>query len=228
MWGAALIERASPEKEANRPSGRRRKAAIRGRGERLAAPPAPEAFAPSTESDAALVTGCLERVPGAWEALVARYKRLVCSVPLKMGLHGHEADEVFQESFLALFEKLGTLKDRDRVGVWLAVTARRKALNRLSRDPGRRERAVAGQIDAGITRDPLAALVDLERQNAIRLAFAELQPGCRELLGALYYEDPPPSYRALAARLGWPLGSLGPRRLRCLLELRRLVDRRRP
>jgi len=178
--------------------------------------------------DRDLVAAALAAVPGAWALLVDRYRRLVYSVPLKMGCATSEAEEVFQDTFLALFEKLDTVRDRDRLAVWLAVTARRKTLNRLSRGPARFEVGLPA-LDAtrSLIEQPLEALLALEEQNEIRAAFAQLPAPCRALLGALYYEDPPPAYDELARRLGVPKGSLGPTRLRCFAKLRRLLAKHR-
>ena len=43
------------------------------------------------------------------------------------------------------------------------------------------------------------------------------------MLIALYFEDPAPSYAEVAARLGRPLGSIGPTRARCLARLREVL-----
>jgi DNA-directed RNA polymerase specialized sigma24 family protein len=47
-----------------------------------------------------------------------------------------------------------------------------------------------------------------------------MDPRCRELLAMLFWETPSPSYDEAAARLGMPIGSLGPTRGRCLEKLR--------
>ena len=59
----------------------------------------------------------------------------------------------------------------------------------------------------------------------IRLALASLPDACRNLLIALYYEDPQPSYADLARRLGKPIGSLGPTRARCIERVRQILER---
>jgi DNA-directed RNA polymerase specialized sigma24 family protein len=59
-----------------------------------------------------------------------------------------------------------------------------------------------------------------ERNAALWAAFAELQPGCHELL-SLLVADPPLAYADISARLNIPVGSIGPTRARCLNRLRR-------
>ena len=45
-------------------------------------------------------------------------------------------------------------------------------------------------------------------------------PGCQQLI-AMLIEDPPVPYAEISARLGIPVGSIGPNRGRCLDKLRR-------
>ena len=59
-----------------------------------------------------------------------------------------------------------------------------------------------------------------ERDAALREAFARLPEGCQRLL-ALLMTDPPVPYTEISARLGVPVGSIGPNRRRYLDRLRR-------
>jgi len=73
--------------------------------------------------------------------------------------------------------------------------------------------------------DPDAVVIDdeilrVERDAALRAAFAELPPRCRELLSMLI-RDPPCRYEDISAALGIPMGTIGPVRGRCLDRIRR-------
>jgi hypothetical protein len=46
---------------------------------------------------------------------------------------------------------------------------------------------------------------------------------CRDLLIALFLEDPPPRYEQICERLRIPIGSIGPTRARCLRKLQELL-----
>ena len=59
-----------------------------------------------------------------------------------------------------------------------------------------------------------------ERHAALREAYSHLPPCCQQLI-ALLIEDPPLTYAQISARLGIPVGSIGPSRGRCLDKLRR-------
>jgi DNA-directed RNA polymerase specialized sigma24 family protein len=78
----------------------------------------------------------------------------------------------------------------------------------------------AGQIpdqQAGMTEHELLAA---ERHAALREAFTRLPPCCQRLITVLI-EDPPVPYAQISARLGIPVGGIGPSRSRCLEKLRR-------
>ncbi len=72
-------------------------------------------------------------------------------------------------------------------------------------------------------RDAEAEAVRADDIRRVREALSRLAPRCRELLGALYQEEPTP-YAELAERLGLPLGAIGPNRARCLERLRKMME----
>jgi DNA-directed RNA polymerase specialized sigma24 family protein len=63
-------------------------------------------------------------------------------------------------------------------------------------------------------------LLAAERYAALRQAFGDLPPFSQQLV-ALLAQDPPVPYAEISARLGIPVGSIGPSRSRCLDKLRR-------
>jgi DNA-directed RNA polymerase specialized sigma24 family protein len=64
------------------------------------------------------------------------------------------------------------------------------------------------------------SVLGAERNAAIRAAFVQQPPHCQQLLSQLVHH-PPLTYAAIGARLGMPVGGLGPRPARCLQKLRR-------
>ena len=63
-------------------------------------------------------------------------------------------------------------------------------------------------------------LLAAERHAALRQAFGDLPPFSQQLI-ALLAHDPPVPYAEISARLGIPVGSIGPSRRRSLDKLRR-------
>jgi len=155
----------------------------------------------------------------AWNELVERYAPLVWTICTRYRLSSHDIEDVGQNVWLLLVEQLGKLREPAALPGWLATTTSRECLRvvtaaqrlatRLDDAP---EFAADVMIDEGI----LLA----ERDAALRSAFAELPPPCRQLLGMLI-SDPPQSYSQISTTLGIPMGSIGPKRARCLERLRR-------
>jgi RNA polymerase sigma factor (sigma-70 family) len=177
-------------------------------------------YAQATDAD--LIAGCRQGDARAWEAVVKRYRRLVYAIPSRCGLHPEEADEVFQNTFSRLFERLDTLREPNLLRAWLVTTARR-----LSLDAAGRRRPVAGSEEVLLVlpdgaRLPEAELERLEEQQLVRRALDQLPERCRALLDLLYYASDTPSYERVSERLGMPVGSIGPTRARCLEKLARL------
>jgi RNA polymerase sigma factor (sigma-70 family) len=182
------------------------------------------------EEDRRLVERCLDGDARAWEALVHRHERLVYAVARSWRLSDEDLGDVFQEVFAALVKGLPRMRDARTLVRWLASTTERVA--RAAALRSRRAQALAPATDPHVLRevasgDPEvgADLERLERQALVRLAMAAIGGRCRELLSALYYEDPTPAYAELSARLGVPVGSLGPTRARCFQKLREALGR---
>ena len=80
---------------------------------------------------AELVRAAAEGDQAAWNGLVDRYNGLVWSVARSHRLALADASDVVQTTWLRLVEHLGRLQDPERVGAWLATTARRESLRAL-------------------------------------------------------------------------------------------------
>src|SRR3954465_13111666 len=157
----------------------------------------------------------------AWNGLVARYNGLVWSVARSHRLPMADASAVVQTTWLRLVEHLGRLQEPERVGAWLATTARREALRAL-RQSARQvltEDVPETPADAHLG----AALLTAERDQALWQAFGGLSERCQTLLRILV-ADPPPSYDEIGAALDMPIGSIGPTRPRGLDRLRSLAE----
>jgi RNA polymerase sigma factor (sigma-70 family) len=160
----------------------------------------------------------------AWEGLIGRFGGLVWSVARAHGLSRADAADVSQTAWLRLVEHLHRLRDPERVGAWLASTARHEALRALRR--ARRQLPVGDDAELDRSRPPVdspeARMLAAERSDILWRAFAALPPRCQTLLRVLM-ADPPPSYQQVAVAMDMPIGSIGPTRARCLERLRQLA-----
>jgi RNA polymerase sigma factor (sigma-70 family) len=159
----------------------------------------------------------------AWNALVERYAPVVWTICRRHRLSDADAEDVGQTVWLHLVEQLPKIRDPAALPGWLATVAQRECLRvlRAARGP----LAAGYGLDAEILPDERAVtaeqeLLVAERHAALREAFQDLPP-CGQRLIALLIEDPPVSYVEISARLGIPVGSIGPTRRRCLDRLRR-------
>lgn len=156
----------------------------------------------------------------AWNRLVERFSSLVWSVARSHRLNDADAADVSQTTWLRLAEHLHRLRQPERVGGWLATTARNEALRTLRRSA--RMVPVDDDFDLLVDREEHEVdrrLLDYERDAALWLAFQGLAPPCQRLLRTLM-ADPAPSYAEVSVALEMPVGSIGPRRARCLERLR--------
>jgi RNA polymerase sigma factor (sigma-70 family) len=171
-------------------------------------------------STAKLVEAAAAGEHQAWSQLIDRYAVLVRSVCRAHRLDDADADDVAQLTWLRAVEHLGRLRDPDRFGAWVGTTARHECLRVLRG----RKRVVptADEVQPLFAEhvDPDAAELAAERRAAVRRALATLPERQRTLLRLLHAEAEP-SYEAIGATLGMPVGSIGPTRGRALERLRR-------
>jgi len=159
----------------------------------------------------------------AWEQLVDEFSGLVWSVVRSYGVGDADAADISQITWLRLHRHLGRLRDRARVGAWLATTARRQCmlLHRTSRSLPLLDDLPEPAAD---DRAPGAALLERERDVALWAALDEIPARDRALL-RLLMADPAPSYAEIGAAMGMAIGSIGPTRARALARLRRAALR---
>jgi len=179
-------------------------------------------MAGNEESDGGLVEGARKGDQRAWDALVARHGSRVWAVARAHRLSKADAEDVFQVTFLRLVTHIDTIRDPNRVGAWLATTARNECLRILRRAGRAIPTGDETMLDsADLLLPPVESrLVADERQSALREAFARLGEACQRLLRVLM-ADPEPTYEEVGRALGMPIGSIGPTRGRCLKHLRR-------
>jgi RNA polymerase sigma factor (sigma-70 family) len=161
----------------------------------------------------------------AWECLIDQYARLIWSITREFKLVESDAADVVQTTWMRLIEHIDRLRHPERVGSWLAATARNECLRNLAA----RKRIVFanedGVFDGPADNDPEIddALLARERAEIVREAMAHL-PGRWQRLMELLMADPPVSYAEISDQLGLPVGSIGPTRARCLARLRTLLE----
>jgi RNA polymerase sigma factor (sigma-70 family) len=166
-----------------------------------------------------LIDRCLDDDEQAWEALIARYDRLINGVIRSFRLEETDGADVYQRVALALQRHLGDMRDPRRLPTWLVTTTRRECRREIELDEQRDATTRDGDDphDPGRLEEELGRITDLARVIA---AIDDLDPPCPELLRSIYLDGRCPPSSEIAARLGIAVDSFGPTRARCLELLR--------
>ena len=199
---------------------------------------------PTTADDNTLLR---EIAGGSEDALAALYDRhagAVYAAASRLTTDRQVAEEVVQETFLAVWNRADTFDPASgSLPAWLYTIARNRTVDRL-RSIGRRPRLVSaisvrnseepeafalerlatiGVVVGGAARDggPEGALMASELRSTLRDALAAM-PDTEKTVIVLAYRDDL-SQSEIAERLGWPLGTVKTRTRRALFRLRELV-----
>ena len=174
-------------------------------------------------SDAALVARCRAGDDAAWRELVERFSRYVYAIAVQgFRLPQQDAEDVFQDVFARVYERLGSLRDDEAVRPWIAQLTRRLCIDRL-RSGARESDADLDELPEVPAEDVLGALEDA---FDVHEAMAELPENCRQILDRFFARDE--SYRTIGDTLGLPAGTIASRISRCLDKLRDAFAGRNP
>lgn len=169
-------------------------------------------------TEAELLARCRAGDDAAWGELVELFSGYVFAIVARgFRLAEHDAEDVFQEVFARLYEKLETIRDDDAIRFWIGQTARRLAIDRI-RAGGREAPAKDPEmLDNAIGSDE-EELARYETALDVRAALEELPENCREVVVRFFLRDQ--SYAQISAELDIPPGTIASRISRCLTKLR--------
>jgi RNA polymerase sigma-70 factor (ECF subfamily) len=172
-------------------------------------------------TDAELVARCRSGDPAAWRQLVERFSRYVYAICTQgFRLTQHDAEDVFQEVFARVYQRLDRLRDDDAIRPWIAQLTRRLCIDRL-RAAGREAPAAEEAVETAGIDETLALLDDA---LTVRLTLDEVGDPCRDILDRFFCRDE--SYRVIGESLGLPAGTIASRISRCLGKVRSLLEGR--
>src|SRR5260370_40474741 len=178
-----------------------------------------------TQNIARLVRSAADGDRGAWERLVDQYARLIWSITVEFKLIESDAADVAQTTWLRLLEHIDRIEYPDRVGSWLAATARNECLRNLAAHKKVVLRHDDAELDSAGAHGPAIdeRLLADERAQVVRDALSRLPRRWQRLLEMLM-ADPPVPYADISDELGLPIGSIGPPPGRGLAQLRVLLQ----
>jgi RNA polymerase sigma-70 factor, ECF subfamily len=207
---------------------------------------APAASQPGETTDVSLLARVTEGSAEALASLYDRHSGAVYTIAARTTGDASVAADVVQETFLALWDRAESFDPaRGSLRGWLLAIARNRAIDQV-RHTSRHNRAIAFSSLATADNDdgsfaewltsigapiamgapdpgPDATLVGLETRESMAQAIAALDPLERSVITLAYGAHL--SQVEIAARLGWPLGTVKTRTRRALRHLRERLAR---
>ncbi|MGH3600068.1 MAG: RNA polymerase sigma factor [Pseudonocardiaceae bacterium] len=180
--------------------------------------------------DAGSVANLLRRIgdgdPAAWDEIIRRYGRLVSATVRSFRLQEADAFDAIQMTWMRLVENAHQVRTPERLGGWLATTARRECLRILHQTKhGPNLVDMATEVIADPSASPERRAVDADTSCVLWKLVDELSPRRRTVLRTLFTDDTC-SYDQVARIVGIPLGAIGPTRARALGQLRKMLSER--
>ena len=174
----------------------------------------------ATDSVADLLLWISDGDPAAWDEIIRRYGTLVATTVRSFRLQEADALDAMQMTWLRLTENTHRVQFPERLGGWLATTARRECLHIL-RQGKRGPHLTDGTLEtvSEPSAGPEQRVIDAHTTRKLRQLIDELPPRQRTLIQMLF-TDEPCSYATITRITEIPLGGIGPTRARALRQLR--------
>ncbi len=155
----------------------------------------------------------------SWDELFRQFNPLIRSVIYGYRLDHETAADVCQTVWMRLFEYAERIRQPERLGAWLVTTARNESLRQIKRQQRARPSGVLEEeVDLNAP-SPDERAIDHETMQDALAAFGQLPDDSQDLL-RLLVASPPLPYSEIAAKIGRPVGSIGPTRSRCIEALK--------
>ena len=181
---------------------------------------------------AVLLTRCQAGERAAWDVLVDAYWQRLFGYALRATNNPELAQDLVQETFLRIVQRLGKYDDQGKFEAWLF-----RILVNLVRDHGRSlarhptqstvmecdgERIELINEMSGKDNAPFDPLYQQEDVDALQVALRRLPEGDRQILLLRHFADMP--FKDIARTLNCPIGTVLARAHRALGKLRSLME----
>lgn len=175
-------------------------------------------------TDAEVVALVLAGDRSRFQVLVDRHRGLVFRAALAVLGHAADADDVLQDTFLAAYQGLKELKDRDNVRGWLYAIAWHTAHDVLRRRIRARavERSLEQAAEPVAPPDPAPGVQDVKQR--IREGLDQLPEPLRQVILLKYVDGL--SYRDISRTLDISEGAVGERLYRARKQFEQVLTAR--
>jgi RNA polymerase sigma-70 factor (ECF subfamily) len=152
----------------------------------------------SAVDDGDLLARCIAGDARAQRAFIEKHQRFVFRTALKVVGDRHTAEDMAQETFLKLLDKLGSFRGDTPIETWLYRVTVNHCLDHLRRFPAKRRPAPLDAVAESPFEgeDPEDSALSGERQRAVAAALAELPEKYRIVYLLHHFEDQ--SYEEIA------------------------------
>ncbi|MDQ6677907.1 MAG: sigma-70 family RNA polymerase sigma factor [Acidobacteriota bacterium] len=179
------------------------------------------------EGDRDLVERLKRRDPNAMADLYDRFGRIVYSVIFTIVRDTGIAEDLLQESFLRVWNRVGAFdSERGALGPWLLTVARNRAIDHI-RSSGARFTRNTFEIEErehpSLFADAEQDMLTADQARVIRNALAALNPNEKRVIQLAYYEGL--SQTEMAERMAEPLGTVKTWARSALKKLRAELER---
>lgn len=166
-----------------------------------------------------LVDRCRMGDAEAWRDLVDEYSAYVHAIVVRAyRVPAEDAEDIFQDVFTRVFERLEMLRDDEALRAWIAQVARNMCIDHIRRTRDQE------QLPDTLESEGQRELDDLTEALWVRQAMAQLPDSCADILDRFFCRDQ--SYRTIAEATGIAEGTIASRISRCLAKLRTQVEGR--
>lgn len=181
---------------------------------------------PAADALAAAIAAVASGDRAAFERLYRATSSKLFGVCLRVLPDRHEAEDVLQEVYATVWRKAEQF-DRSRASAvtWLAMIARNKAIDRLRAHPASARTAPIEWADdvADPAPSPLHVTELATDRARLNTCMEQLDSRRRSLIRTAFFDGA--TYEELAARMGFPLGSVKSWIRRGLQQLRACLER---
>jgi RNA polymerase sigma-70 factor (ECF subfamily) len=156
------------------------------------------------DSDNELIVSSLRGDTQAFGALILRYRKMVIGVAYRVCGDAELAEDVAQETFIRVWNKLSSFRPEGNFRGWICRIAANLTIDTLRRQKPTTdiEQVVVGSTDDG----PEGVALERERAAAVRAAILKLPPQTRTALVLREYQGF--TYQEIADALDIPLGTV--------------------
>jgi RNA polymerase sigma factor (sigma-70 family) len=175
-----------------------------------------------------LMAGCREGNKRDWEELIGRLTPVIFAACRKLHLSREESFDVFGKTSLLLLENMNGLRDEEKIFGYVSTIAYREAMAIKVRSRLVVQEQSLTPAETSATSPVDTAPTDIARAQDYEVmarAMAVLPARCRKLLQVLFFDEEELSYKEISEKLGIPIASIGPTRMRCLNKLRTIMRR---